>query len=55
MTDRNIEMSTVDRKDVRHDTHVQSGVSSNEQATVFNGEIDPIYEAKATVLNKAVC
>ncbi|KAI4600703.1 hypothetical protein KJ359_012865 [Pestalotiopsis sp. 9143b] len=47
-------MSTVDRKDVRHDTHVQSGVSSNEQATVFNGEIDPIYEAKATVLNKAI-
>lgn len=55
MADRNIEMSTVDRKNVGHDTHVQSGVSRYEEATVFKGEIDPVYEAKATVLNKAVC
>lgn len=55
MTDSNIEMSSVrDTKGVRQHAQDQSGASSDEEATVFKGQIDPVYEAKAVVLNKAV-
>jgi hypothetical protein len=47
-------MSTEDSKTVQHDAHHEGGVSSDEEAGVFKGQIDPVYEAKANVLNRAV-
>ncbi|KUI63190.1 hypothetical protein VP1G_11503 [Cytospora mali] len=36
-------------------TEVHVAVGMNDAATIPKGEIDPVYEAKARVLNRAAC
>ena len=54
MAEQNIEMSAKDTKSIPHSTNYEDA-SSNEEEAVFKGHIDPVYEAKANMLNKSVC
>lgn len=50
--------SQVLKKDIEHDVESKNGdlptINTRETAVLPSGSVDPVYEAKAKVLNRAV-
>ncbi|KAM0808258.1 putative Major facilitator superfamily transporter [Seiridium cardinale] len=49
-----VEMEARDSNTAKRDGNYESGISGDEEVSVFKGQIDPVYEAKANVLNRAI-
>ncbi|KAH8195430.1 hypothetical protein TruAng_010410 [Truncatella angustata] len=54
MAEHDVELSARDTKSIQHHANYEDAIGSDGKAAVFKGQIDPVYEAKANVLNRAI-